>query len=195
MWRKLESEERAVRRRLQRLWAEGAEALAEYRATPEYRRRERNRKRRRWPDASPWMVDFLCSTEGRDKGGRPPAARRCTRRVGSRFCWNWSLRGTDRCWRHERSVKRVHASRNSSPGGDRFETPRPPVIHDLFCGARKHTGPGTCRQPAGWGTTHDGVGRCKLHGGATPIKTGRYSTFRRETLFDLMLGEARHPTL
>ena len=27
-----------------------------------------------------------------------------------------------------------------------------------------------CRKPAGWGTDHPGEGRCKYHGGATPIK-------------------------
>jgi hypothetical protein len=36
-----------------------------------------------------------------------------------------------------------------------------------ICGARKRQGEGTCRRPAGWGTDHVGVGRCKLHGGST----------------------------
>lgn len=41
--------------------------------------------------------------------------------------------------------------------------------HDDYprCGARKRGG-GTCGQAAGWGTSHPGIGRCKLHGGATP---------------------------
>lgn len=37
-----------------------------------------------------------------------------------------------------------------------------------------------CKRPAGWGTTHPGVGRCKLHGGSTrnhakfaEVETGR----------------------
>lgn len=34
------------------------------------------------------------------------------------------------------------------------------------CGAK--TSAGTCGKPAGWGTTHNGLGRCKLHGGASP---------------------------
>jgi len=37
-----------------------------------------------------------------------------------------------------------------------------------YCGGRKHQGdpPGApCRLRAGWGTSHAGVGRCKLHGG------------------------------
>lgn len=36
------------------------------------------------------------------------------------------------------------------------------------CGAKKRQGEGTCTRPAGWGTDHVGIGRCKLHGGRTP---------------------------
>src|SRR5207253_3287091 len=51
------------------------------------------------------------------------------------------------------------------------------------CGAKKKQGEGTCTQPAGWGTDHFGQGKCKLHGGATPIKsTGRYSKIKRPAL-------------
>lgn len=39
--------------------------------------------------------------------------------------------------------------------------------HDKHCGAATRSG-GKCKRPAGWGTEHSGVGRCKLHGGATP---------------------------
>lgn len=39
---------------------------------------------------------------------------------------------------------------------------------DRYCGAPKRQGEGTCTRPAGWGTPHAGVGRCKLHGGSTP---------------------------
>jgi len=35
------------------------------------------------------------------------------------------------------------------------------------CGANTRSG-GKCGRPAGWGTDHPGVGRCKLHGGSTP---------------------------
>lgn len=37
-----------------------------------------------------------------------------------------------------------------------------------LCGANKKAAPGTCGKPAGWGTDHNGIGRCKLHGGSTP---------------------------
>lgn len=46
------------------------------------------------------------------------------------------------------------------------------------CGAKTRGG-GLCRKGSGWGTDHPGQGRCKLHGGATPIRHGRYSTIRR----------------
>ncbi len=35
------------------------------------------------------------------------------------------------------------------------------------CAAKTRKG-SPCQQPAGWGTQHVGVGRCKLHGGAEP---------------------------
>ena len=36
------------------------------------------------------------------------------------------------------------------------------------CGAAKRQGGDPCRQAAGWKTSHPGVGRCALHGGASP---------------------------
>jgi hypothetical protein len=36
-----------------------------------------------------------------------------------------------------------------------------------LCGANKKNG-GTCGRPAGWGTNHLGIGRCRLHGGMSP---------------------------
>ena len=55
-----------------------------------------------------------------------------------------------------------------------------------LCGARKRQPryPGeTCARPSGWGTEHPGYGRCKLHGGATPYKHGRYSKVVRQFLW------------
>lgn len=46
------------------------------------------------------------------------------------------------------------------------------------CGAKTRSG-GPCRHEAGWGTDHPGAGRCKLHGGSTPIKHGIYSRVLR----------------
>lgn len=44
----------------------------------------------------------------------------------------------------------------------------PRVRGPLFCGAMRRNGESDCRRPAGWGTTHPGWGRCKLHAGSTP---------------------------
>jgi hypothetical protein len=44
------------------------------------------------------------------------------------------------------------------------------------CGAKGKRGrQKTCAHPAGFRTNHPGVGKCWLHGGATPIKHGLYS--------------------
>src|SRR4051812_49999459 len=45
-----------------------------------------------------------------------------------------------------------------------------------LCAARTRGG-SPCRRPAGHGTEHSGVGRCKLHGGSTP---GQLEHARRE---------------
>lgn len=45
---------------------------------------------------------------------------------------------------------------------------RKPGGHDgPLCGANKRQGEGSCKQVAGWATTHVGEGPCKLHGGST----------------------------
>lgn len=53
------------------------------------------------------------------------------------------------------------------------------------CGARTRAGT-PCKRPAGAGTDHLGQGRCKHHGGKTPIKSGRYSTVTRQRIRDLI---------
>jgi hypothetical protein len=62
--------------------------------------------------------------------------------------------------------------------------------HDGRCGKGTRRG-SQCTQVAGWGTDHPGVGPCKLHGGATPSRHGRYSGIQREALRDLI---AKHET-
>lgn len=44
---------------------------------------------------------------------------------------------------------------------------KPAAEHDS-CGAKRLKTDDACRLPAGWGTDHPGIGRCRLHGGATP---------------------------
>lgn len=53
------------------------------------------------------------------------------------------------------------------------------------CGAKTRAGT-PCKKEAGWGTDHLGEGRCKLHGGATPVKHGRYSSITRPRIKDLI---------
>lgn len=51
-----------------------------------------------------------------------------------------------------------------------------------LCGAMARSTGNPCTQPAGWGTDHVGEGRCRFHGGASPIKHGRYSKVKREPI-------------
>jgi len=56
------------------------------------------------------------------------------------------------------------------PGGNSTYSTKPK------CGAKTRAGGGhPCRRVAGHGTNHLGMGRCKYHGGATPILHGLYS--------------------
>jgi hypothetical protein len=61
------------------------------------------------------------------------------------------------------------------------------------CGAHaKQTGK-PCTRPAGWGTDHSGSGRCKMHGGKTPIKHGRYSKIARQRLAAVLVDIEADP--
>ena len=51
------------------------------------------------------------------------------------------------------------------------------------CNARNRSG-SYCELPAGWGTDHVGEGRCKLHGGASPVRHGLYSKVTKHRLAD-----------
>lgn len=52
------------------------------------------------------------------------------------------------------------------------------------CGAKLRKKDAHCQQPAGNRTDHPGQGRCWLHGGASPIKHGRYSQVNRARFLD-----------
>lgn len=60
------------------------------------------------------------------------------------------------------------------------------------CGAKTRSG-APCRYPAGFKTDHLGQGKCRLHGGATPIKHGRYSTITRTRIRDLIAEHEADP--
>jgi hypothetical protein len=65
----------------------------------------------------------------------------------------------------------------------------PPARHKPLCLGRTRnaeTENEFCNRPAGWGTDHPGQGRCKLHGGSTPIKSGRFSKIQRPRLRELI---------
>jgi len=54
------------------------------------------------------------------------------------------------------------------------------------CGAKLRKRDGYCKQPAGNRTEHPGEGRCWLHGGKSPVWSGRYSSVKRTRLKDLL---------
>ena len=60
------------------------------------------------------------------------------------------------------------------------------------CGAKTRKG-GKCTQRKGHKTDHTGQGKCWLHGGATPIKHGHYSSIIRPNLRKLMDEIAAQP--
>jgi hypothetical protein len=65
-----------------------------------------------------------------------------------------------------------------------------------YCHARKRQGAGLCTRPAGWGTPHPGIGRCKLHGGsasAASITHGLHSRFLHAHLAPLLAQAAAAP--
>ena len=70
---------------------------------------------------------------------------------------------------------------------------KPTVPHGTTCGAKTRKG-APCSRVAGFGTDHLGQGRCRWHGGATPIKHGRYSSVTRPRLAELLARAATDNT-
>jgi hypothetical protein len=60
------------------------------------------------------------------------------------------------------------------------------------CGAKTRTG-GPCKLKAGFKTDHVGEGRCRLHGGATPVKHGLSSTVHTARLADRIEEHLKNP--
>jgi hypothetical protein len=113
----LESRERMARRRRQKL----REAMC---ADPEMQALSRAiRAQLRYHARHPWarfpaLLRMNCIAAGIARGGRPrraQRARRCTKRLGTRYCWNWQVRGTDRCYRHGRPEKTGDQPRIKKP--------------------------------------------------------------------------------
>jgi hypothetical protein len=63
------------------------------------------------------------------------------------------------------------------------------------CGALSRSTGKPCLNVAGKGTDHVGEGRCRLHGGATPIQHGLYSKVRRMRLGQRMAEIENDPDL
>jgi len=101
-----ESQKRMERRRHQRWWEQlnrDSEVIALRRyiaATRRYRQRHPFSGQRPGLRGLLWLH---CVNAGLRFGGRPPKARRCRKRLGSRLCWNWRAPGTDRCSQHRRA--------------------------------------------------------------------------------------------
>lgn len=49
------------------------------------------------------------------------------------------------------------------------------ISYKMICGAKSKSTSKPCTRVAGFGTDHKGTGKCRTHGGKTPIKHGRYS--------------------
>lgn len=98
-----------------------ARLVGEYERLPEVRRRRYRARRRRWPSielshpAGKVLLRWLCASKGKEGGGRPSRARRCTKRLGSRRCWGWTQSETDRCRLHPRSAESATATSDTKP--------------------------------------------------------------------------------
>lgn len=64
-----------------------------------------------------------------------------------------------------------------------------PKTKKITCGAKTRSGK-QCKNLAGFKTSHPGEGRCNLHGGATPIKTGTHSKVKSPENLQRMMLEA-----
>jgi hypothetical protein len=82
-----ESQQRMERRRQQRL-RERWECDPDYVALRRWvEQRRRYLTRHPWANCPSVILQWFCRCWGMTLGGRPPKARRCTKRLGSRFCW------------------------------------------------------------------------------------------------------------
>lgn len=65
------------------------------------------------------------------------------------------------------------------------------VGHGGLCNSRTKQTNGRCRKTAGWGTDHQGVGACKLHGGSTPSHEARARGVMLATSIGELIAECR----
>jgi hypothetical protein len=97
-----ESRQRMARRRRQQSWA----ALPVDPEMEALRRHIRARQRYQLQhpfSGYPGLLLMHCIVAGKQLGSRPPNARRCRRRLKTKFCWNRQAPGPDRCHRLSRA--------------------------------------------------------------------------------------------
>lgn len=88
------------------------------------------------------------------------------------------------------------APKQEPHGDERDQRERPPKQEPAGalggghprCGARKRGSSGYCGQAAGWGTSHPGIGHCKLHGGSTPNQKTKADLDRLDQSAKTLLG-------
>jgi len=86
------------------------------------------------------------------------------------------------------------ASRRGQPAASVMTAAGPRGGRDkALCGAQRRRADATCRRPAGWGTDHPGVGRCKLHGGSTPSHKANAARKATDTEARAMLARLGEP--
>jgi hypothetical protein len=101
----IESEKHMERRRHQRWWERLNRAPEVIALRRSIAARQRYRQRHPFSGQRPGLRGLLwlhCVSAGIRLGGRPPWARRCSKRLGTRYCWNWRAPASDRCYRHAR---------------------------------------------------------------------------------------------
>jgi hypothetical protein len=97
----IESQKRSERRRNQKWWERLNRTPEVIALRREIARRQRYRAKHPYA-GQPGLIYMRCVYMGSRFGGRARKARRCTKRLGTRLCWNWRVLGTDRCYRHRR---------------------------------------------------------------------------------------------
>jgi hypothetical protein len=110
------SAKRSERRRRQKSWERWIRQPEVVALRREILRRHRYRERHPFAGltamrGSPlWLYCFMA---GMHEGGRPPRAKRCTKRLGTRLCWGWRESDSDRCYQHRRLTRGKDASDKS----------------------------------------------------------------------------------
>src|SRR5215211_2124386 len=99
----IESQKRSERQRNQKWWERLNRTPEVIALQREIARRQRYGAKHPYA-GQPGLIYMRCVYMGIRLGGRARKARRCRKRLGIRYCWNWRVAGTDRCSRHRRQT-------------------------------------------------------------------------------------------